>query len=75
MVTENNLNQSQMTIKELTNKIFDYSFNRESLSKLLSDNVYTIDEIKEYINGVNTNKIFIEHEFKSWVKVKRKIKK
>jgi len=66
-----------MNLQELINKIFYGDFSHTSLSKLLSENVYTIDEITEYMNDVNTTKIFA-YEFKKFEKLvhlKRRVMK
>ena len=64
-----------MTIEQLRNRIFDFSYNRESLLKVLTENVYTIEEITEYMKDVSTNKIFEQAEFVKWVHLKRRVKK
>ena len=52
-----------MTIQELSNKLFDGTFTRSGFQEMLNKNVYTIEEISEYMNDVNTNKIFVQAEF------------
>ena len=64
-----------MTIEQLRNRIFDFSYSRESLLKLLNEYVFTIEEITEYMNDVSTNKIFEQAEFTKWVHLKRRVKK
>ena len=64
-----------MTIEQLRNRIFDFSYSRESLLKLLNEYVFTIEEITEYMNDVSTNKIFEQAEFVKWVNLKRRVKK
>ena len=64
-----------MDIQDLTNKLFDGTFTRQSFYGLISKNVYTLEEITEYMNDVNTNKIFEQAEFVKWVHLKRRVKK
>ena len=64
-----------MDIYQLSNKLFDGTFTRQSFYELISKNVYTIEEITEYMNDVNTNKIFEQAEFVKWVHLKRRVKK
>ena len=64
-----------MTIEQLRNRIFDFSYSRESLLKLLNEYIFTIEEITEYMNDVSANKIFEQAEFVKWVNLKRRVKK
>ena len=64
-----------MNIQQLSNKLFDGTFTRQSFYDLISKNAYTIEEITEYMNDVNTNKIFEQAEFVRWVHLKRRVKK
>ena len=64
-----------MTIEQLSDKLFDGTFTRSGFQEMLNKNVYTIEEITEYMNDVNTNKIFEQSEFVKWVHLKRRVKK
>ena len=64
-----------MDIQQLSNKLFDGTFTRSKFLETLNKHVYTIEEITEYMNDVNTNKIFEEREFVKWVNLKRRVKK
>ena len=64
-----------MTIEQLSNKLFDGTFTRSGFQEMLNKHVYTIEEITEYMNDVNTNKIFEQAEFVKWVHLKRRVKK
>ena len=64
-----------MTIEQLSNKLFDGTYTRTGFQEMLNKNVYTIEEITEYMNDVNTNKIFEQAEFVKWVHLKRRVKK
>ena len=64
-----------MNLTHLSNKLFDGTFTRAGFQEMLNKNVYTIEEITEYMNDVNTNKIFEQAEFVKWVNLKRRVKK
>ena len=64
-----------MDLTQLSNKLFDGTFTRSGFQEMLNKNVYTIEEITEYMNDVNTNKIFEQAEFTKWVHLKRRVKK
>ena len=64
-----------MDLTQLSNKLFDGTFTRSGFQEMLSKNVYTIEEITEYMNDVNENKIFEQTEFVKWVHLKRRVKK
>ena len=64
-----------MDLTRLSDFLFDGTFTRSKFLETLSKNVYTIEEITEYMNDVNTNKIFEQAEFVKWVHLKRRVKK
>ena len=64
-----------MDLTQLSNKLFDGTFTRSGFQEMLSKHAYTIEEITEYMNDVNTNKIFEQAEFVKWVHLKRRVKK
>ena len=64
-----------MDLTKLSNQLFDGTFTRQSFYDLISKNAFTIEEITEYMNDVNTNKIFEQAEFTKWVHLKRRVKK